>query len=78
MKTISSILLMLVCLCTSALAETTTKKVVLQGCVTDAIDGQPVVGANIYFPQLKQGTVTNANGQYILKDLPACWVSRLW
>ena len=71
MKTISSILLMLVCLCTSALAETTTKKVVLQGCVTDAIDGQPVVGANIYFPQLKQGTVTNANGQYILKDLPA-------
>lgn len=62
---------MLVCLCTSALAETTTKKVVLQGCVTDAIDGQPVVGANIYFPQLKQGTVTNANGQYILKDLPA-------
>ena len=71
MKTISSILLMLVCLCTSALAETTTKKVVLQGCVTDAIDGQPVVGASIYFPQLKQGTVTNANGQYILKDLPA-------
>ena len=71
MKTISSILLMLVCLCTSALAETTTKKVVLQGYVTDAIDGQPVVGASIYFPQLKQGTVTNAEGQYTIKDLPA-------
>lgn len=71
MKTISSILLMLVCICTSISAETTTKKVVLQGCVTDAIDGQPVVGASIYFPQLKQGTITNANGQYILKDLPA-------
>ena len=71
MKTISSILLMLVCMCASISAETTTKKVVLQGCVTDAIDGQPVVGASIYFPQLKQGTITNANGQYILKDLPA-------
>jgi len=71
MKTISSILLMLVCICAPISADTTTKKVVLQGSVTDAIDGQPVVGASIYFPQLKQGTVTDTNGQYLLKDLPA-------
>ena len=71
MKTILQILLMLVCVCVPASAETTINKVVLNGRVTDAIDGQPVVGASIYFPQLKQGTVTNAEGNYTLKDLPA-------
>ena len=71
MKTILQILLMLVCVCVPASAETTINKVVLNGRVTDAIDGQPVVGASIYFPQLKQGTVTNAEGNYALKDLPA-------
>ena len=71
MKTILQILLMLVCVCVPASAETTINKVVLNGRVTDAIDGQPVVGASIYFPQLKQGTVTNAEGYYTLKDLPA-------
>ena len=71
MKTIFSILLMLVCVCVPASAGTTTKKVVLQGRVTDAIDGQPVVGASIYFPLLKQGTVTNGEGLYEIKDLPA-------
>ena len=71
MKTILQILLMLVCVSVPALAETTINKVVLNGRVTDAIDGQPVVGASIYFPQLKQGTVTNAEGNYTLKDLPA-------
>ena len=71
MNRIYSILLMLVCVCTSATAETATNKVVLKGRITDAIDGQPVVGASIYFPQLKQGTVTNAEGLYTVKDLPA-------
>jgi iron complex outermembrane receptor protein len=52
-------------------AETSTKKVVLHGRVSDAIDGQPVVGASIYFPQLKQGTLTNAEGRYTITDLPA-------
>ena len=71
MKTIYTILLMLVCVCVPASADTTTKTIVLHGRVTDAIDGQPVVGASIYFPQLKQGTVTNAEGLYEIKDLPA-------
>ena len=71
MKTILQILLMLVCVCVPASAETTTKKVVLQGRVTDAIDGQPVIGASIYFPQLKQGTVTDVAGFYKVTDLPA-------
>ena len=70
MKTIYTILLMLVCACVPASADTTIKKIALHGRVTDAIDGQPVVGASIYFPQLKQGTVTNTDGFYTIKDLP--------
>lgn len=70
MKTIFQILLMLVCMCVSTSAETTVRKKELHGRVTDAIDGQPVVGASIYFPQLKQGTVTNAEGWYTVNDLP--------
>ena len=70
MKTIYLVWLILVCACVPAAGETTTKKVVLHGRVTDAIDGQPVVGASIYFPLLKQGTVTNAEGFYTVKDLP--------
>ena len=72
MRILSQILLMLVCLCVSASAETTTtKKTTLSGLVTDAVDGQPVVGASIYFPQFKQGTITNEQGLYSAKDLPA-------
>ena len=70
MKTIYLVWLILVCACVPAAGETTTKKAVLHGRVTDAIDGQPVVGASIYFPLLKQGTVTNAEGFYTVKDLP--------
>ena len=70
MKTLWQILLMLVCVCISASADTTHQKVVLHGRITDAIDGQPVVGASIYFPQLKLGTISNADGLYEMKDLP--------
>ena len=71
MKTIFTVLLMLVCVCVPASADIITNKVVLRGRVTDAIDGQPVVGASIYFPQLKQGAATDEKGQYIVKGLPA-------
>ena len=64
------LLVVLVSMCVSASAKTTSNKVVLHGIVTDAIDGLPVAGASIYFPQLKQGAVTNAEGQYTVKDLP--------
>ena len=63
--------LLLVGVSVTASAETNNKKVVLHGRVTDAIDGQPVVGASIYFPQLKQGTITKAEGLYEIKGLPA-------
>ena len=71
MKTIYLILLSWVCLCTSVSAEPLAHKASLQGKVTDAVDGSPVVGASIYFPLLKQGTVTNEEGFYRIDDLPA-------
>ena len=49
------------------LAGTTT----LRGRVTDAVDGEPVVGASVYLPLLKEGTVTNQQGEYRLDRLPA-------
>lgn len=71
MKTIYLVLLSWVCLCTSVSAEPLAQKASLQGKVTDAVDGSPVVGASIYFPLLKQGTVTNEEGFYRIDDLPA-------
>lgn len=63
-------LLSLLCVCIVATAEPLVKKTYLKGIVTDAVDGQPVVGASIYFPLLKQGTVTNEQGEYHFDRLP--------
>ena len=38
--------------------------VVLKGKVTDAISGQPLQGATIFFPEIKKGTTTNDQGVY--------------
>lgn len=54
----------------TATANPLASKTSLRGIVTDAIDGQPVVGASVYFPALKQGTTTNAQGEYHFKTLP--------
>ena len=71
MKTTYIMLLLLVCFCMPVTAETAAKKVTLKGRVIDAVDGNAVIGASIYFPQLTQGTITNQNGEYVVKDLPA-------
>lgn len=42
----------------------------LTGKVTDKEDGSAVIGASIYIPDLKRGTVTDAQGFYLIKDLP--------
>lgn len=71
MKTISLILLMLVCQLTSAWAEVVENRTVtLEGHVTDAVDGLPVIGANIYIPELKQGATTDTEGYYRIDRLP--------
>ncbi len=42
----------------------------LSGAVTDSASHQPLVGASIYFPQLRLGAVTDANGNYKIAPLP--------
>lgn len=41
----------------------------LQGKITDKT-GEPVIGASIYFPDLKTGTVTGSDGVYRVDNLP--------
>ncbi len=41
----------------------------LSGTVTDKKDGTPIIGATINIPDLKTGTVTDANGKFILNHL---------
>ena len=68
------LVLSLLCVCTMATANTLNSKinkVTLRGQVTDAVDGEAVIGASIYLPLLKQGTVTDANGRYTIEGLPA-------
>ena len=61
---------MLLCIGTTAMADVTVGKASLRGRVTDASSGEPVVGVSIYFPLLKQGTVTDADGYYHIERLP--------
>jgi iron complex outermembrane receptor protein len=41
----------------------------LQGIVTDK-KGEPLIGVNLYFPDLKTGAVTDSNGIYKIENLP--------
>ncbi|HYX06709.1 MAG TPA: TonB-dependent receptor [Bacteroidales bacterium] len=43
----------------------------LTGIITDERSGDRLVGVNVYFPDLKTGTITDANGHYYIDDLPA-------
>jgi len=51
-------------------AESLAQKSSLKGRVIDAVDGSPIVGASIYFPLFKQGTITDTEGYYSLVDIP--------
>lgn len=43
----------------------------LKGKITDAKDGSPLIGVNIYFPDLKTGAVSDDEGNYHIDNLPA-------
>ena len=55
----------------AATASPTVSEATLQGQITDAATGDPVVGASIYLPELKTGTISDNNGYYRLNNLPA-------
>ncbi|MBT2556387.1 TonB-dependent receptor [Hymenobacter sp. ISL-91] len=52
----------------AAMRATTTAPVT--GRVTDAATGQAMPGATVYFPDLRQATATDENGQFSFADLP--------
>ncbi|MDD4609862.1 MAG: carboxypeptidase-like regulatory domain-containing protein, partial [Bacteroidaceae bacterium] len=41
----------------------------LKGTVTDT-DGTPLIGANIYLPNLNKGAISNTQGEYKIEELP--------
>src|SRR6201996_1287259 len=42
----------------------------LSGVVTDKADGKPIPGATVSIPDLRIGTVSDANGKYTINQLP--------
>ena len=42
----------------------------ITGTITDKATGLPIAGATIYIPDLKTGASTNADGKYVLNQLP--------
>lgn len=55
----------------SVFANTSANNNILKGKVTETIDGDPIIGANIYLPELKKGVVSDENGNYSISNLPA-------
>ena len=42
----------------------------LTGIVTDKADDKPIIGASLFIPDLRSGTITDVNGHYNLTNLP--------
>ncbi len=42
----------------------------LQGRISNAESGEPVFSANIYFPELEKGTMSDENGNFIIRNIP--------
>ncbi len=40
------------------------------GEVTDSRDGRPLSGTQVHFPALSQGAITNAQGRFVISDVP--------
>lgn len=56
-------------LVTTIVAKADTAIGTLSGKVTDKKDGSPIIGATISIPDLKTGTITDANGNFVLNHL---------
>lgn len=52
-------------------AQITTAQNALKGVVVDKTTGEPVIGATIYFKNLKKGASTNLDGNYSIENIPA-------
>lgn len=54
-----------------SLPEHATGKASLSGKITDKSTDEPLPGVSIYFPDLKTGTISQADGTYFIDKLPA-------
>lgn len=63
-------IILLLCVCTSATAEVLSQDGSLKGRIIDETDSSAVIGASIYFPELKIGTTTDEKGYYFISGLP--------
>ena len=63
-------LLLTVCSCLAAVADTLNGDNILSGTITDKKSGEKLVGVTIYFPELSNGTTTDENGHYEFTRLP--------
>jgi iron complex outermembrane receptor protein len=77
MLRLSSILVLASALPLAAIGQTTSAPVVrpraaavVTGRLTDARTGEPLPGVNVIFPDLKQGTATDADGRFSFANLP--------
>jgi len=69
MKKIFIFLISLVAALNISADVTATSQTSLQGKITDK-NGEPIIGVNIYLPELKTGATTNNQGVYEIDNLP--------
>ncbi len=60
----------LLCLCVSA-GMAFAQNMTVTGTVTSAEDGLPVIGASVFVQGTTNGVITDANGHYTLRNVPA-------
>ena len=60
----------LLCLCVSA-GMAFAQNMTVSGTVTSAEDGLPVIGASVFVQGTNNGVITDADGHYTLRNVPA-------
>lgn len=64
------LVLLLSYICMMTVAAPVVGKATLSGQVSDAIDGSPLTGVVVTFPELNIGATTNEKGYYLFDNLP--------
>jgi iron complex outermembrane receptor protein len=64
------IVLFALCLGTHLWAETGSGTITLTGRITEKGTGEPIPGAQIWFPDIRKGTTSGPDGSYTVGDLP--------
>jgi len=57
-------------LCVMAISVTTYSQNSIEGSILNSETNEPVIAATIYLPQLERGTMTSADGEFSLNNIP--------